>query len=51
MRVEISLEGFETRCDGFGCREFGGDGVGGFQAVAGDADDGSFVGLDATLRD
>jgi len=47
LRIEISLERIEARGDSFGSREFGGDGVGGLQAVAGDADDGGFVRLDA----
>src|SRR5437879_5280943 len=51
LRVEISLEGFETRRDGFGGRKFCGNGVGGLQAVAGDADNGGFVGFDAILGD
>ena len=51
MRIEIGFECIEARGDGLGGRKFGGDGVGGFQAVAGDADDGGFVRLDAILRD
>src|SRR6266851_8518984 len=51
LDIEISLESVETRGDRFGSRKFGGDGVGGLQAVAGDADDGRFVRLDAILPD
>src|SRR5260370_1070684 len=51
LGIEISLEGVEARGDSFGSREFGGDGVGGLQAVAGDADDGGFIRLDAILSD
>src|SRR6267378_2112965 len=51
LRVEVRLESVKARRDGFRNREFGGDGVGGFQTVASDADDGSFIGLDAILRD
>ena len=29
LRIEVTFEGFETRGDGFGSREFCGDGVGG----------------------
>src|SRR6266568_73987 len=49
--IEIGFERREARFDsGAGC-EFAGEGIGGFQAVAGDAQDGSFVGLDAALGD
>src|SRR6266571_4890342 len=49
--IEIGFERREARFDsGAGC-EFAGEGIGGFQAVAGDAQDGSFVGLDASLGD
>ena len=51
LRIHKRFERFEARCDGVGQRVFGGDGVGGFQAVAGDADDRGFVGRDATLVD
>jgi hypothetical protein len=51
LRVEVRLEGFEARGNRFGGREFAGDGVRGFQAVAGDADDGRFVRIDAILGD
>src|ERR1700674_378052 len=51
LRIEVGLEDVEARGDRFGRRECGGDGVGGFQAVTGDADDGSFLWLDAALCD
>src|SRR5882762_3676182 len=51
LRVEVSLESVKARRDGFRGREFGGDCVGGFQTVAGDADDGGFVRLNAILSD
>jgi len=51
LGVEIGFEGVEARGDGFGGWKFGGDGVGGFEAVAGDAEDGGFVGADAALLD
>jgi len=35
VRVEVVLEGVEVGAMGFGRREFGGDGFGGLQAVAG----------------
>src|SRR5258708_6824561 len=51
LGFQIRLEGFEARGDSFSGREFGSDGVGGFQPVAGDADDSGFVRLDAVLGD
>ena len=45
LGVEVGLEGFQTRSDGFGQREIGGYGVGGLEAVAGDADYRGFVWL------
>src|SRR5882672_10468104 len=51
LRVEVSLERVEARGDRFGGRKFRGDGVGGLQAVASDADDGGFLRLDAILPD
>jgi hypothetical protein len=51
LRVEIGLEGFEARGNGFGGWELGGDGVGGLEAVASDTDYRGLAGLDAILRD
>src|SRR6266852_3354958 len=49
--TEIGFESREARFDsGIGCA-LAGEGIGGFQAVAGDAQDGSFVGMDAALGD
>ena len=43
MGVEVGFEGFDTRRNGVAQWKFPDDGVGGFQSVAGDADDGGFV--------
>src|SRR6476660_5132043 len=51
LRLEVGFKGVEARRDGFADRKFGGDGVGGFQAVPGDADDRGFLRLDAILPD
>src|SRR5260370_3696422 len=51
LRIEVRLEGVEARRDGFAGRKFGGDGVGGFKPVAGDAHHRGFVRLDAILTD
>src|SRR6266481_2010913 len=51
LRVEIGLKCFEARRYRLCRSEFGGDRVGRLQAVAGDADDGGFVRLDAILAD
>ena len=42
LRVHERFEGFHSRCDGLAKREFADDGVGGLEAVAGDADDSGF---------
>src|SRR6266576_6131353 len=49
--VEVSLEGIEARGNSLAGRKFGGDGVGGLQAVAGDAHNRCFVLLEAILGD
>ena len=51
LRVHQRFESLQARRDGVGQRVFADDGVGGFQAVAGDAYDGGFVGRDASLVD
>src|SRR6266481_8707417 len=51
LSIEVSLERVEARGDRFGSWKFGGDGIGGFQAVPSDADHGGFLGLDEILPD
>src|ERR1700682_5215598 len=51
LRVHERFEGFNFRRNGFAERIFADDGVGGLQAVAGDAHDGRFIPRNATLID
>src|SRR3989442_1381504 len=50
MAIEVSFEGIEARGDSLSGWKFGGDGVGGLQAVAGEADGGDFLGVESFLR-
>src|SRR5215472_5313978 len=49
--VQIGFKGIEAGRDSFGGREFGGNGIGGLQAIAGDADHRGFVWMNATFAE